>query len=120
MGILYGEMTHNDDEQYTRLHKKGTEKAFTYGYAPFQGFVSQIAAVLTHRVQEKRLATLKGVPTLVITGTHDSMVRPSNSYAIAKILDVEPVVLHGRGHHLAWECPEEINKLIHEHAASSS
>ena len=118
MGILYGDETQSDAELYKKLHEKGTSKAYTYGYSPFQGFLGQMCAVWTHNVGEHRLKALKHVPSLVITGTKDYMVRPSNSHEIARILEVEPIVLDGRGHHLVWECTDEINRLIHDHTRS--
>ncbi len=56
---------------------------------------------MTHCVDESRFKKLQEaeIPVLVLTGARDSMVRPSNSIHIAKMLDVEPIVWNDAGHH---------------------
>lgn len=117
MRILYGPKVLENKELYDKLHYKGVSGALKYGYAPFESFKNQVAAVFTHKVEKPRLELLKRakVPTLVITGTHDNLIRSSNSIEIAQTLDVKPVILQDYGHHLCWECPEELNRLIQQH-----
>jgi pimeloyl-ACP methyl ester carboxylesterase len=56
------------------------------------------------------------VPTQVIHGTADRLLRVSNGHEIAAQLSVEPVVLEGVGHMFWWEQPQRSAELIRDHA----
>ncbi|TPX50452.1 hypothetical protein SeMB42_g02242 [Synchytrium endobioticum] len=82
---------------------------------PLAGAMSQIAAAMTHRVSDERLKLLaKSVPVMVVTGTIDNLVRPSNSFHMANVMMCRLEVLNGAGHALPSEQPEWFNKLLME------
>lgn len=76
-----------------------------------------MAATFTHYVSASRFDILKQhkIPSLVLTGTPDYMVRCSNTRIIAKLLGVQPTYWEGYGHHLPGECPEKLNALLQKH-----
>lgn len=86
-----------------------------------QGALGQLAAVGTHYVSYDRLRqiTAVAVPKLVITGTIDNLVRPTNSTYLAEVLQGELVIMAGGGHALIGERYEEINELLLNHFRSA-
>ncbi|KAJ3412765.1 hypothetical protein HDV05_000286 [Chytridiales sp. JEL 0842] len=78
--------------------------------------VLQLGAVMTHYVSADRLKKIvkARIPVLVVTGTVDNLVSPSNSYYLAKILNAKFKVFEGCGHVVGEEVPEEYNTLLKE------
>jgi pimeloyl-ACP methyl ester carboxylesterase len=60
------------------------------------------------------------MPTLVVHGTADRLLRVSNGHQIAALLAVEPTLLEGIGHMFWWEQPERSAELIREHAMAAA
>lgn len=84
----------------------------------FLGIVYQVAAILTHHVSAKKLNQIKEsrIPVLIMTGTDDKLIYPSNSYYLKKILQPEEfIVLKGAGHMIHRECYTEVNRALHRH-----
>lgn len=82
--------------------------------APGPVVMQQMRACAAHDTSS-RLARLE-VPTLVIHGTADRLLRASNGRQIAALLRVEPALLEDVGHLFWWEQPERSAELIREHA----
>jgi len=78
--------------------------------------IKQLAAVSTHRVGKMKFAELRsrGVPTLVLTGDEDALVRPANSEAIGRMLGVEVRRIPGCGHAMIHQCPSEVNMALQD------
>ncbi|ORX96090.1 alpha/beta-hydrolase [Basidiobolus meristosporus CBS 931.73] len=85
------------------------------------GIMGQSSAVIRHYVSAKRLREIrdKGFPILVVTGTIDLLVRPSNSYYLAKELEARVEVFRGSGHVVPVEQEERYNKLLLEFIESA-
>ena len=86
--------------------------------APFSpmtwsGIFGQMAAVFTHRTHH-RLSALQDIPTQVICGDVDRVIRPVNSVRLSEILGAPLSMLPG-GHAITIEQPESINRLLREH-----
>ncbi|KAL6060401.1 AB hydrolase-1 domain-containing protein [Balamuthia mandrillaris] len=82
-----------------------------------EGAFGQIAAVNTHYVSAYRLSIIQnsGVPTLIMTGTNDSLVRPQNSFNLAKRLaspQLTFLVWEGVGHAVNSETFDEFNAAV--------
>lgn len=56
------------------------------------------------------------VPTQVIHGTADRLLRVGNGRQIAALLSVDPQLLEGVGHMFWWEQPERSATLVRDHA----
>jgi 3-oxoadipate enol-lactonase len=82
--------------------------------APRAVVIEQMRACAGHDTSD-RLAQLS-VPTLVIHGTADRLLRVSNGLQIAALLSVEPALLEDVGHMFWWEQPERSAELVREHA----
>jgi 3-oxoadipate enol-lactonase len=82
--------------------------------APRAVVIEQMRACAAHDTSE-RLARLS-VPTMVVHGSEDRMIRASNGKQIAALLEIEPTLLEGVGHLFWWEQPERSAELIREHA----
>ncbi len=82
--------------------------------APRAVVMEQMRACAGHDTSD-RLAQLS-VPTLVLHGTADRLLRVSNGEQIAALLSVEPALLEDVGHMFWWEQPERSAELIREHA----
>jgi len=75
---------------------------------PF-AIIGHLRAVITHRVSPQRLNILK-MPILIVTGTMDDMVDPSNSDKLHAMLPGSRLVLfQGAGHLINEECAEDFN-----------
>jgi pimeloyl-ACP methyl ester carboxylesterase len=69
-------------------------------------------AVVGHDKQ-RALAVLGNVPVLIMTGDRDRLVDPALSGAIASAIgNAKLVTIHGAGHALILERPEEVNEAI--------
>ena len=79
--------------------------------APLRGMLGQVSAILAHRTLSS-LTTLRPLPSLVITGTADSMVRPLNSEHLASALDAELLCFAGSGHAIHVEQAEAVNAAL--------
>jgi len=82
--------------------------------APRAVVVEQMRACAAHDTSA-RLGRLE-VPTLVVHGTADRLLRVANGEQIAALLGVEPALLEGVGHLFWWEQPQRSAELIREHA----
>jgi pimeloyl-ACP methyl ester carboxylesterase len=80
------------------------------------GMLGQLAAALTH-MSRRRLHQLRGIPTLVITGTGDILVRPQNSGRIADRLHGRLLEIPQAGHGVTIEADELVNSALREHFA---
>jgi len=81
------------------------------------GIKGQLSAITRHRLTLDRLCAIreKGYPILVITGTEDYLVRPSNSHYLARELKARLEVFEGCGHVIPFQETERYNKLLLEH-----
>jgi len=73
-----------------------------------------LRAVVTHSVSANRLEKLKeaAFPILILTGTVDNMVRPSESRKLHSMLGVsEFLEFEGAGHLINEECADKFNQL---------
>jgi pimeloyl-ACP methyl ester carboxylesterase len=82
--------------------------------APRTVVMEQMRACAGHDTSG-RLGQLS-VPTLVVHGVADRLLRVSNGKQIAALLSVEPALLEGVGHMFWWEQPQRSAELIREHA----
>ncbi len=82
--------------------------------APRHGMVGQVSAILRHRTLH-RLPDLRGLPSLVITGTADAMVRHENSDAIAAALDAKLLRFPGSGHAIHVEQRAAVSEALRRH-----
>jgi 3-oxoadipate enol-lactonase len=82
--------------------------------APRAVVMEQMRACAAHDTSA-RLGRLS-VPTMVIHGTADRLLRVANGEQIARLLEIEPVLLEGVGHLFWWEQPERSAELIRKHA----
>lgn len=90
---------------------------------PLHGNLAQTAACLTHSFSDARLLKIKesGLPVMVITGTWDNLVRPSNSYHLKRVLEPRRFeVFEGSGHAIPEEQPDRYNRFLDEHFTSAS
>ena len=83
--------------------------------APAPVIYEQMRACGKHDTSE-RLGAL-AMPTMVIHGTADRLLRSPNGEQIAALIGVEPELLEGVGHLFWWEQPERSADLIRQHAA---
>ena len=82
--------------------------------APRAVVMQQMRACAAHDTST-RLGQLS-VPTMVIHGTADRLLRVANGEQIAALLRIEPVLLEDVGHMFWWEQPQRSAELIREHA----
>jgi pimeloyl-ACP methyl ester carboxylesterase len=82
--------------------------------APGPVVMQQMRACAAHDTSA-RLGQLE-VPTQVVHGTADRLLRVSNGHQIAALLSAEPALLEGVGHMFWWEQPQRAAELIREHA----
>ncbi|MDH6578076.1 alpha/beta hydrolase [Kitasatospora sp. MAP5-34] len=69
-------------------------------------------AFATHE-KTAALATLTGIPTLVLAGTRDLLTPPEYSEAIARALpDAELVLIQDAGHLVMLECPDLVDQRL--------
>jgi pimeloyl-ACP methyl ester carboxylesterase len=82
--------------------------------APGPVVMQQMRAAAGHDTSD-RLGRLE-VPTMVIHGTADRLLRASNGRQIAALMSIEPVLLEDVGHLFWWEQPQRSAALIRDHA----
>ncbi|RHZ75322.1 hypothetical protein Glove_216g195 [Diversispora epigaea] len=84
---------------------------------PMKGAVGQLAACSFHHVSPSKLEQIKNTIShiLVVTGTWDNLIRPQNSFYLAKHLGVDVECWEGSGHALCSEKPEKYNELLERH-----
>jgi 3-oxoadipate enol-lactonase len=82
--------------------------------APAPVIYEQMRACSRHDTSE-RLGQLQ-MPTMVIHGTADRLLKAANGEQIAALVGVEPQLLDDVGHLFWWEQPERSAELIRQHA----
>lgn len=85
--------------------------------APKQVILQQMRACSGHDTST-RLDRLS-VPTQVIHGTADRLLKVGNGLQIAALLELEPQLLEDVGHMFWWEQPQRSATLVREHAVAS-
>jgi 3-oxoadipate enol-lactonase len=85
--------------------------------APREVIVQQMRACGAHDTSA-RLAQVS-VPTQVVHGTADRLLKVGNGLQIASLLSVEPQLLEGVGHMFWWEQPQRSAELIREHVLAA-
>lgn len=110
--MLFSERFADENQDFLRddFAEIGSVKSSPWGVA------GQLAAVLSH-MSRRRLHKLRGIPTVVMTGTDDIMVRPTNSRRIAEALQAPLVEVPGAGHGLIIEAHPEVNSTLRDHFA---
>ncbi|ORY05978.1 alpha/beta-hydrolase [Basidiobolus meristosporus CBS 931.73] len=80
------------------------------------GIYGQLSAVMRHYVSKDRLHKIRdfGYPILVVTGTEDNLIRPTNSHYLAKELNARLEVFENSGHAIPAEQEDRYNSLILE------
>jgi pimeloyl-ACP methyl ester carboxylesterase len=98
--------------------KAKQEAGFTGQSMSWAGVLGQLTAVTTHHVSRERLARVAQLdtPVLVVSCTHDNLVRPRNQYVLAKG-PLAPVVfehlhLEDTAHVVIYEREHEVNAAI--------
>lgn len=81
------------------------------GRAQGWGLFAQTWAALSHRAGA-RLEAVRHVPSLVVVGQDDVLVRPTNSQTLATLLDAELVEIPDAGHGVAAEAHPQVNAAI--------
>ena len=85
---------------------------------PLPMIMRQVQAVIAHDASE-RLGEI-AAPTLVVHGTADRMLAPSNGELVASLIpDARLELLDGVGHLFFWEQPERVAELVCEHVAAT-
>jgi pimeloyl-ACP methyl ester carboxylesterase len=102
-----------DDSRYTPFREMAEALP-----APGPVVMQQMRATARHDTSG-RLGDLR-VPTLVIHGTEDRLLRASNGRQIASLMSIEPKLLEGVGHLFWWEQPKRTAELIREHALATA
>lgn len=87
----------------------------------FWGFMGHSRIVFSHKVTHQRLEKIKqsNIPVIVVTGTDDQLVDPSNSHMLKDFLNCEFVEFTGAGHAIHSECADRFNLLIANHLKKS-
>lgn len=98
-----------DDSNYAAFREMATALS-----APKEVILQQMRACAAHDTST-RLDRVE-VPTQVIHGTVDRLLRVENGLQIAALLSVEPQLLDGVGHMFWWEQPERAAALVRDHA----
>jgi 3-oxoadipate enol-lactonase len=82
--------------------------------APKRIVMQQMRACGAHNTSERLKPN--DVPTQLIHGTVDRLLRVNNGIQIASLLSVEPQLLEDVGHMFWWEQPERSAALVRDHA----
>jgi len=114
--LLYSKASLSNPERRMQLYQKRlnlTRKANS-----LFGTLCQMSAKLKHKVSPTRLAQIQqiGIPILVLAGTEDILIRPSNSVYLHKHLGGKLKTLAGAHHH----GEPRGSKLLFVHAFSGS
>jgi pimeloyl-ACP methyl ester carboxylesterase len=101
-----------DDSRFARFR----EMASTFP-APREVILQQMRACGAHDTSA-RLAQIS-VPTQVVHGTADRLLKVGNGEQIAALLGIEPQLLEDVGHLFWWEQPQRSAELVRDHALAS-
>jgi esterase/lipase len=83
---------------------------------------SLIQSLIPNVVSEERLQEIrdnKELNILVVTGTWDNLVRPENSYYLAKVLCAKLEIFQDSGHVLITDSRDRFNSLLVQHFEST-
>ena len=86
--------------------------------APRPVVMQQMRACAEHDTSG-RLGGLASLPTLVVHGTADRLIKVENGKLIARLIPAPIELLEGVGHMFWWEQPERSAELIREHALAA-
>jgi 3-oxoadipate enol-lactonase len=100
-----------DDSRYDAFREMATALP-----APREVILQQMRACGAHDTSA-RLAQIS-IPTRVIHGTADRLLKVANGLQIASLLSVEPQLLEGIGHMFWWEQPERSAALVRSHVTA--
>jgi pimeloyl-ACP methyl ester carboxylesterase len=92
------------------------------GVESVAGVLGQIGACLRHYISFARLQILResGVPTMIMTGDKDKLVRFQNSFILRDALQPRKfVLLNGAGHMIHEECAQKVNESLFSHFENS-
>ncbi|KAJ1559084.1 hypothetical protein HK405_012067 [Cladochytrium tenue] len=87
------------------------------GQQPDSARLQQMRAIAGHHVSAERLARigLLGIPVHVVTGTHDQLVRPANSWHLHRhVTGSRLTVVRAAGHGIKDEEPERLMQIMWE------
>jgi 3-oxoadipate enol-lactonase len=101
-----------DDSRFEAFREMGSQLP-----APRPVVMQQMRACAEHDTSA-RLHELS-MPTLVIHGTADRLIKVSNGELIARLIPAPIELLDGVGHMFWWERPERSAELIREHALAA-
>jgi len=117
LSLLYSKETTKDISKKTRLYEHRL-RILNKNKQPssLKGFFAQWLAIMKHYVSVARLQEIKqsGVPVLVMVGTDDILIYPSNSHTLHKHLGGELIEYRG-GHAVVNELPELVNSALEAH-----
>lgn len=83
---------------------------------PVWMFLKQLSAVMTHSVSFAALSLLKDrFPTLVVVGTGDKIIHPTQSDKLHGALGGHLLKFEGAGHAVTEECLDAVNSALHKH-----
>jgi pimeloyl-ACP methyl ester carboxylesterase len=101
-----------DDSRFEAFREMGSQLP-----APRPVVMQQMRACAEHDTSA-RLHELS-MPTLVVHGTADRLIKASNGELIARLIPAPIELLDGVGHMFWWEQPERSAELIREHALAA-
>jgi 3-oxoadipate enol-lactonase len=101
-----------DDSRFEAFREMGSQLP-----APRPVVMQQMRACASHDTSA-RLHELS-MPTLVIHGTADRLIKIANGEAIARLIPAPIERLEGVGHMFWWEQPQRSAELIREHALAA-
>jgi len=100
---------------YDRVKQNLIRRITSEPKTDLKGVIGQMGAVSTHYVSIDNLKKLQqsGIPIVIMTGTDDNLVKPSNSHSLKEYLKpAEFLVFEGAGHAVNVECFDEFNACI--------
>eukprot|EP01095_Lingulamoeba_sp_RSL-Kostka_P011117 TRINITY_DN4154_c1_g1_i2.p1 TRINITY_DN4154_c1_g1~~TRINITY_DN4154_c1_g1_i2.p1 ORF type:complete len:418 (+),score=169.98 TRINITY_DN4154_c1_g1_i2:31-1284(+) len=109
------EKDENGKTNYDLQYEDFFERSFKIPPPDPHGFYAQLMAVQTHKVNDKRLATLNNFPIekLILTGLSDHLIAPKHSYKMNNILKpTEFITFEGVGHGVLIEKKEEVKEAL--------
>ena len=117
MEMIVGESSWKDDVKRKRIEGWMDDQLRKFGRRPQHGVKKQFQAVMGHRMTSSEWSSLvqAKIKTLIIVGTSDELVRPSNSHYIGEKLGIKPSVIDGAGHAVMLDCPEILHALLIAH-----
>lgn len=86
------------------------------GIPPLAGTLSQLHAIMTHRVSSRDIEKIRRspYPVLVVSASHDELVPTLNHHKLAIAYNAKMLVFGGAGHHVNVEQTERLNKGLFE------